>query len=79
MVRLVKPLQESTMETVKDTSGAVWNVYGVLRANDNNQIYPGHVQLNIGKHCAERGITLPQHLADRWLAGEIRIEVRDNA
>ncbi|MEE8381481.1 MAG: hypothetical protein V3R78_06370 [Thermodesulfobacteriota bacterium] len=61
------------MKQVKDTNETMWNVYDVLYANDYNQIYPHHVQINIGQNVAERGITLPQHLAERWLDGEIRI------
>ena len=61
------------MKQVKDTNETMWNVYDVLYANDYNQIYPHHVQINIGQNVAERGVTLPQYLAERWLAGEIRI------
>ena len=61
------------MKQVKDTSETMWNVYDVLYPNDYTQIYPNHVQINIGQKVAERGITLPDYLAERWLAGEIRI------
>jgi len=61
------------MKQVKDTNETMWNVYDVLYADQYNQIYPNHVQINIGQNVAERGITLPDYLAKRWLAGEIRI------
>jgi len=61
------------MKQVKDTNETMWNVYDVLYADQYNQIYPNHVQINIGQNVAERGITLPVYLAKRWVAGEIRI------
>jgi len=62
------------MKQVKDTNETMWNVYDVLYADQYNQIYPNHVQINIGRtHGPERGITLPVYLAERWLDGEIRI------
>jgi len=66
------------MEQVKDTSETMWNVYDVLYADQANQIYPNHVQINIGQNVAERGITLPDYLAKRWLGGEIRIALPES-
>ena len=63
------------MKQVKDKNETMWNVYDVLYADQYNQIYPNHVQINIGQNVAERGITLPDYLAERWLAGEIRIDL----
>lgn len=66
------------MQQVKDTSGEIWNVYKVVPSTGpgGNQIYSGCTQINIGKKCSERAITLPDNLAERWIAGEIRVKVR---
>ena len=59
------------MQTVKDTNGSLWKVYKDIPGKAHN-----HTQINIGKTCAESGITVPDYLAERWLKGEIRVEVR---
>jgi len=59
------------MQTVQDINGNVWNVYKVIPGKAHN-----HTQINIGKTCAESGITVPDYIAERWLKGEIRVEVR---
>lgn len=70
--------------TVKDTNGNEYYVAGVITSDypNVNQIYPGHWQVNIGqsldpsgKPVPESGITLPEHLAKRWLNNEIRIKL----
>ena len=66
------------MKTVTDIEGNKWFVAGVISGDWSNpqQITPGQCQVNIGKEpIAERGITLPNHLAERWLNGEIRIKL----
>jgi len=59
------------MQTVQDINGNVWNVYEVIPGKAHN-----HTQINIGKKCAERAITIPDYLSERWLNGEIRVQVR---
>tara|TARA_R110001599_G_scaffold286104_2_gene488612 strand:+ start:524 stop:703 length:180 start_codon:yes stop_codon:yes gene_type:complete len=59
------------MQTVKDTNGSLWKVYKVIPGKAHN-----HTQINIGKKCAESGLTVPDNIAERWLRGEIRVEVR---
>ena len=61
------------MQQVTDTNGNQWNVYRILHGMAHD-----HVQINIGKHCAERGLTMPRSVADRWLADEIRVKVHTN-
>ena len=61
------------MKQVTDTNGNQWNVYRIL-----HDIAHDHVQMNLGKHCAERGLTLPSWIAQSWIAGEIRVEVCTN-
>jgi len=42
------------------------------------RIYPNHSQLNIGKEdgdCPTTALTIPDHIADRWVAGEVRVKV----
>tara|TARA_R110000787_G_scaffold248083_1_gene353655 strand:+ start:348 stop:557 length:210 start_codon:yes stop_codon:yes gene_type:complete len=66
------------MKTVTDIEGNKWFVAGVISSDWPNpqQIAPGQCQVNIGKEPrAERGITLPNHLAKRWLDGEISIKL----
>jgi hypothetical protein len=69
-LRKVRKNWGTKMQQVKDTSGEIWNVYKVL------PFYSGYTQINIGKKCSERAITLPENLAERWIAGEIRVKVR---
>ena len=61
------------MEQVTDTNGNQWNVYGILHGKAHD-----HVQMNLGKNCAEIGLTLPSWIAHRWRAGEIRVKVNTN-
>jgi len=63
------------MKTVTDTNGEVWNVYSIQHANFDNQIYPTHAQINIGKNCPERGIQLPANIVSRWVSNEIRVKI----
>ena len=72
------------MKTVRDAKGNKYYVAGVISGDEavRAQIYPGHCQVNIGqsldpsgKPVPERGITLPEHLARRWLNNEIRIKL----
>ena len=72
------------MKTVKDTKGNKYYVAGVISGDEaiRAQIYPGHCQVNIGqsldpsgKPVPESGITLPEHLAKRWLNNEIGIKL----
>jgi hypothetical protein len=58
------------VKQVKDTDGNVWNVYEVIPGKAHN-----HTQINIGKKCAERAITVPDYLVERWLNGEIRVKI----
>ena len=66
------------MKTVTDSEGNKWFVAGVIPSGRDfpQQITPGHCQVNIGKEPrAERGVTLPNHLAESWLDGKIRIDL----
>ena len=56
------------------------------QANENNtlnlgtQIYPGHVQVNLQQTTSKVrgpgiGTTIPEWMADLWLAGKIRVQV----
>ena len=63
------------MKTVTDTEGRVWNVYSIQHANSDNQIYPNHAQINIGKDSPERGIQLPTYIISRWVSNEIRVKI----
>ena len=62
-----------TMQQVTDTNGNKWNVYRILYGMDHD-----HVQMNLGKNCAEIGLTLPSWMVQSWLAGEIRVKVCTN-
>ena len=63
------------MKTVTDTKGNVWNVYSIQHADSNNQIYPNHAQINIGKNSPERGIQLPAYIISQWVSNEIRVKI----
>ena len=62
-------------KTVTDTNGEVWNVYRIQHANFDNQIYPAHAQIDIGKDGPERGIQLLADIVSRWVSNEIRVKI----
>ena len=60
-----------------DTNGKRWKLYERL-SGKRYQIYPHHSQLNIGKEggeCPTTGLTIPDHIADKWIAGRARVKV----
>ena len=60
-----------------DTNGKRWKLYERL-SGWRYQIYPNHSQLNIGKEdgdCPTTALTIPDHIVDRWVAGEVRVKV----
>jgi hypothetical protein len=60
-----------------DTSGKRWKLHERL-SGDRYQIYPNHSELNIGKEdgdCPTTAITLPDHIADEWIAGRVRVKI----
>ena len=66
-------MEKIVMQQVTDTNGNQWNVYGILHGKAHD-----HVQMNLGKNCAEIGLTIPSWMSHRWLAGEIRVKVHTN-
>ena len=74
---MVNNLGLRTMKSVTDTNGVEYHVYGVLRGT---QIYPGFVQVNLQQTTSKVrgpgiGKTIPEWMADLWLAGTIRVTV----
>tara|TARA_Y100000114_G_scaffold73973_1_gene67803 strand:- start:131 stop:328 length:198 start_codon:yes stop_codon:yes gene_type:complete len=60
-----------------DTNGKRWKLHTRL-SGWKYQIYPNHSELNIGKEdgdCPTTAITLPDHIADEWIAGRVRVKV----
>lgn len=66
------------MIKLEDASRKVWTLYERIDANRENQIYPGWTSLILGDDEIQapcRSFSLPQHVADKWIAGTIRVRV----
>ena len=60
-----------------DAGGKRWKLHERLSGR-KHQIYPNHSQLNLSKEGDERptrALTIPNYLADDWIAGKIRVKV----
>ena len=63
-----------------DTNVKRWKLHERLRSPDH-QIYRNHSQMNIsgeGGNCPTMGMTIPDHIADRWEKGEIKVKVNQS-
>ena len=66
------------MIKLEDASRKVWTLYERVDANRENQIYPGWTSLILGDdeiQAPYRSFSVPQHVADKWIAGTIRVRV----
>ena len=60
-----------------DTNGKRWKLHTRL-SGERYQIYPNHSQLNLSKEDGDRpttALTIPDHIADEWIAGRVRVKV----
>ena len=78
------PAQEITTSTEKtkmiliDINGERWKLHERLRANPRNDIHPNHSQMNISKEkddAPTTALTIPDYIVDRWIKGEIQVQV----
>ena len=61
-----------------DIDGKRWKLHERLRWGQGYEIYPNHSQMNLSKEGGERpttGLTIPNHIADSWVKGEIKVKV----
>ncbi len=66
------------MIKLEDTSRKVWTLYERIDANRENQIHPGWTSLILGDdeiQAPYRNCSLPHHVADQWIAGQVRVRV----
>ena len=66
------------MIKLEDASRKVWTLYERIDANRENQIDPGWTNLILGDdeiQAPYRRCSLPQHVADQWMAGKVRVRV----
>jgi hypothetical protein len=60
-----------------DINGKRWKLHNRLRGW-RYQIYPNHSEMNLSKEDGKyptTGFTIPDHIADAWIAGRIGVKV----
>tara|TARA_Y100000817_G_C16606862_1_gene433351 strand:+ start:155 stop:358 length:204 start_codon:yes stop_codon:yes gene_type:complete len=60
-----------------DINGERWKLHKRLKADGINQIYPNHSQMNLSKEkdAPTTALTIPDYIVDRWIKGEIQVQV----